>query len=174
MPNELLDPFRHNAWATRKLLAFCERLTPEQLGSTSEGTYGSILATLQHLVGAEGRYRARLAGEPSPWPVKPEETDDLAQLGDMAEDVAAFWEELATVGFDPERTVTWRYEDADATGEARAGVLVAQALNHGNEHRAQIYTVLTTIGVEPPDLDAWSYAQATGRFREIPTPPDPH
>jgi uncharacterized damage-inducible protein DinB len=47
-------------------------------------------------------------------------------------------------------------------------MLVAQALNHGNEHRAQIYTILTTIGVEPPDLDAWSYGLATGRFRETP------
>jgi uncharacterized damage-inducible protein DinB len=166
MRNALTDPLRHNAWATKQMLAFCRGLSPEQLGATSEGTYGSIIATLQHLVGAEGRYRSRLAGAKPHWPADPDETEDIEQLAAMAEDTARFWEELVATDFDPERVVSWVSSVSGLYTEVQAGVLVAQALNHGNEHRSQIATILTTIGVEPPNLDGWSYAVATGRFRE--------
>jgi uncharacterized damage-inducible protein DinB len=67
----LLDPLRHNSWATAQLLAFCRDLKPDQLEATSEGTYGSILSTLQHVIGAESRYRFRLSGQEVDWPSKP-------------------------------------------------------------------------------------------------------
>jgi uncharacterized damage-inducible protein DinB len=166
----LLDPLRHNAWATGQLLSFCRGLSGDQLGATSEGTYGSILATLQHVVGAESRYRARLSGTESAWQRRPEEAEDLGELSSMAEDTARFWEELASSEFDPDRVVRWVSPVSGMHTEAQAGILVAQALNHGNEHRSQVATILSTLGIEPPHLDGWSYAQATGRFRESPPP----
>src|SRR2546425_13075778 len=53
MGEGLLETFRHNAWANRALLDACRELSKEQLGATAEGTYGSVLATLQHIVDAE-------------------------------------------------------------------------------------------------------------------------
>jgi len=159
----LRDPLAHNSWATRELLAFCSDLKPDQLGATSEGTYGSILSTLQHIIGAEGRYRFRLSGTEIGWAAQPEETDDLEELSRMNDDNATFWDQLASSEFDPDRSI--HVVKPDETYDVTAGVLVAQVLNHGNEHRAQIYTVLTTLGLEPPDLDGWSYGEATGRFK---------
>ena len=164
MSDDLLDPLRHNAWATKELLAFCGALTPDQLQAEAPGTYGTILSTLQHIIGADGRYGFRLAGiDPRTQP-SPEDVDDLSELSRMAEDRARSWDELATSHFDPERIVRAVDMETGELYEVRAGVLVAQALNHGNEHRAQIYTILTTIGVDPPELDGWHYAMATGRF----------
>jgi len=160
---ELLDPLRHNTWATKQLLEFCSRLKREQLDATSEGTYGTILATLQHIVGADARYRWRLSGIESAWSQDPEETTDLAMLTTMNDELGVFWEQLASEPFDPDRTITGKDRAGNAF-EVKAGLIVAQALNHGNEHRAQIFTVLTTVGVEPPSLDGWSYGAATGRF----------
>ena len=168
MTGELVDPLRHNSWATRQLLAFCRELSPEQLQASSEGNYGTILATLQHLVGAESRYLFRLTGPKPDWPHEAEETEDLGELARMVEDMAGFWNRFAAEDFDAERVVSWVSTRSGHHNEANAGLLVAQTLNHGNEHRAQIFTILTTIGVEPPDLDAWSYGLATGRFRETP------
>jgi uncharacterized damage-inducible protein DinB len=51
--NPLAAPLRHNAWATRQLLEACQGLTPEQLRATVPGTFGTVLATLQHIVAAE-------------------------------------------------------------------------------------------------------------------------
>jgi uncharacterized damage-inducible protein DinB len=86
----------------------------------------------------------------------------------MNEDMASFWEELASSEFDPDRTIAGAERlDPSKKFEVKAGVLVAQVLNHGNEHRAQIYTVLTTLGIEPPELDGWHHGIATGRFRYL-------
>jgi len=168
MTDGLLDPLRHNAWATRRLLAYCRRLDPEQLEAASPGTYGSILETLQHILDAEGGYRTRLAGEPPDWPREPEEVDDLDELAAIAEDTAAFWERLVREGFDPDRVISWTSKGSGAYTEVRAGLLVAQTLNHGNEHRAQICTILGSLGLEVPELDGWSYGIDTGRFTEDP------
>ena len=52
--------------------------------------------------------------------------------------------------------------------EVRAGLLMAQTLNHGNEHRAHICTILGALGLEVPELDGWSWGLDTGRFTEDP------
>ena len=166
----LLDPLRHNTWATKQLIAFCKELAPDRLQATSEGMYGTILATLQHVVGAESRYRFRLSGEQPPWPLRPEETNDLAELDRMNDDMSAFWEELASSEFDPDRRIDVTNPTMGDPFEVAAGMLVAQNLNHGNEHRAQIFTILTTIGVEPPELDGWAWGLATGRLVPKPGP----
>ena len=168
MSDPLTDPLRHNSWATRELMAFCRRLAPEQLRERAEGTYGSVLATFQHLIWAEGRYRWRLTGAKPDWSREAEEVEDLDDLATMADDNAGFWEALAADGFDPDRVCTWISTVSGAHTEAAAGLLVAQAIHHGSEHRAQIYTVLTAIGVEPSHYDCWEYGLATGRFRETP------
>jgi uncharacterized damage-inducible protein DinB len=36
-------------------------------------------------------------------------------------------------------------------------ILLTQAINHATEHRAQVMAILTQIGIQPPDLDGWSY-----------------
>jgi uncharacterized damage-inducible protein DinB len=173
MANALIDPLHHNSWANAQLFEFCRGLRDDQLRATADGTYGTILATLQHVVGAEGRYASRLAGRDWSWPTEPEETEDLGELARMADDLARFWRELGEGEFDPDRIVSFVSRSSGAEAEARAGILVAQALNHGNEHRSQIATILTTIGVEPPELDGWHYAIESGRFREGPLQPEP-
>src|SRR5215211_5887759 len=55
--------FAHNAWASLKLLDFCERLSDEQLDATAIGGFGSIRNTLQHIVGAEVSYVERVNGK---------------------------------------------------------------------------------------------------------------
>ena len=47
--------FHHNTWANLKLLDFCEALSEEQLNTSAIGAYGSVRATLLHLVRAETR-----------------------------------------------------------------------------------------------------------------------
>src|SRR6184192_1699631 len=120
MSSGLVDPLRHNSWARGPLLAFSRDLRPEQFQATSEGNYGSILATLQHVIGAEGRYRYRLSGAEPPWLGKPEEVDDLGELTRMAEDNAACWEELATGEFDGDRVCSWVSTVSGAHSEAAA------------------------------------------------------
>ena len=36
-------------------------------------------------------------------------------------------------------------------------ILLPQAINHATEHRAQIMAILPQLGIQPPELDSWSY-----------------
>jgi uncharacterized damage-inducible protein DinB len=47
-------------------------------------------------------------------------------------------------------------------------IRLAQVLHHGTDHRSQICTALTTLGVDPPDIDAWDFGLQDGRVVEIP------
>ena len=38
-------------------------------------------------------------------------------------------------------------------------------IQHGTDHRSQVCTALTSLGVEPPEIDLWDYGEATGRTR---------
>jgi uncharacterized damage-inducible protein DinB len=162
MNDGLIDGFRHNAWATGELLGVCRGLTDTQLQATTTGTYGSILAMLWHIVSSEASYYARLAGEAPDWDRRAQTPPSLAELAARHDDISARWDRFLAAPFDAERTfvITW-HDGIDR--DVPAGVVLAQALHHGNEHRAQICAVLTSIGVQPPDLGVWDYAEATNR-----------
>ena len=163
MGDGLLDAFRHNTWATVRLVDHCGSLTQEQLQATAPGTYGSILATLQHIVGAENHYLWRLSGEQPPWPREAAEAAELGEIGRMAGELGRLWEQLLTGPLDGDELITGHNREGSAF-EVRSGVIAAQNLNHGNEHRSQVATILTTLGIDPPEIDGWAWGQATGRF----------
>jgi len=40
---------------------------------------------------------------------------------------------------------------------------LAQAIHHGTDHRSQTCTALTTLGIEPPEIDVWAFGREDGR-----------
>jgi uncharacterized damage-inducible protein DinB len=53
MAHALHDPVRHNAWATTQILEFCRGLGEQTLNASVPGTYGTIIATLWHIIYCE-------------------------------------------------------------------------------------------------------------------------
>ena len=41
--------------------------------------------------------------------------------------------------------------------EVPKSIILTQVINHATEHRAQVMAIMTQLGIEPPDLQAWSY-----------------
>jgi uncharacterized damage-inducible protein DinB len=164
MNEGLIDTFRHNAWATMRLLEFCGDLPEDQLAAAGQGTYGGILATLNHIVWSDAGYLARLSGDRPQWlDGSEEDIADLDVLRGRAEETAARWEGFAGTDFDGEGEMLLD----QGTYRTRAGVVLAQALHHGNAHREQVCAILTSLGLEAPDVQAWAYAEATGRAKEL-------
>ena len=158
-----IDAFRHNAWATTTLLEFCKQLSDTELAaSDSTGTFGSIMDTLRHFVTSEGYYRFLVSGSWPNWEWSPDETPGFDVLEERAKDNEQFWEEFLSSGVDPDAPVIQVSEEKES--ETTVGVILAQILNHGNDHRSQVSMMITQLGKEPPDLQAWSYAEATGRY----------
>ena len=47
-----------------------------------------------------------------------------------------------------------------------AMVLLIQAINHATEHRTHIKTILSQQGIQPPEVDSWTYV-SSGQYGEI-------
>ncbi|MDP9296955.1 MAG: hypothetical protein M3O88_09725, partial [Actinomycetota bacterium] len=141
-------------------------LSPEQLRTTVPGTYGSILETQRHLVGGDSGYLFTVTGERTPF------IDDdhmgLPELRAAMEGHGAAWSRLLAQDLDPDAVLKEVDEDDGYERDAPMGIRLAQALHHGSDHRSQICTALTTLGVEPPAIDVWDFGLHDGRVVEVP------
>ena len=158
------DAFAHHVWATLRLIDVCIQLGPEQLQTAAPGTYGSILDTMRHLVGADAAYLFVMSRERLP--LIEEDVMDLPELRAVMEGNGTAWTELLAQDPDPDVVLTRQRDDGSAT-RAPFGIRLAQALHHGSDHRSQICTALTTLGVEPPEIDVWDFGEHAGRVVEI-------
>jgi uncharacterized damage-inducible protein DinB len=161
----LRDAFDHHAWAQERLLTAVGELTPEQLETTVPGTYGSILDTVRHVVGSDNWYQFVISGERLPR--IDEDSMSVAELRAVLPTLAERWRELLAEDREPDEWLERVHEDGSIT-RAPFGLRFAQVLHHGTDHRSQICTALTTLGIEPPEIDLWDYGLATGRNEEIP------
>jgi uncharacterized damage-inducible protein DinB len=50
------------------------------------------------------------------------------------------------------------------------GIRLAQVVHHGTDHRSQVCTALSSLGLTPPGIDVWDYGEATGRTRDVAAP----
>ncbi len=138
----LRHAYGHHIWATLALLDTCATLTPEQLASTVPGTYGSIIETLRHLVGADSSYLWLLSdGEVAI--LDEEDGADLATLRTAIESHDPVWIRVLEGDLGPDRMVT-RHRDDGSSFSAPLGIRLAQVIHHGTDHRSQVCTALTT------------------------------
>lgn len=171
----MLRQLRHDVWATERLVERCRGLTPEQLELSVPGTYGTVRKTLAHIVAADEGYLVRLLGAilhdpPYRYPGSEEATlDEIAShLPHVREGVERLF---VTGGLDGDRLITdtpLRRPEQPRI-EMYAWVPLTQFVHHGNDHRAQICTTLSTYGIEPPDLQVWPLAMEMGATREAKT-----
>ena len=163
----LVQALRHNTWANMKLIEAIATagLTPDQLLSSVEGTYGGLGRTLVHIIGAEEGYLGRLTGEP-----RPDELDEdqpfpgFEVLLDRARQAGRELESFAS-DLTEDRVIHWNRRLDGQPAQMPASLFLVQTINHGNEHRSQVATILTQAGVQPPELDGWGYAIETGEYQ---------
>jgi uncharacterized damage-inducible protein DinB len=157
-PDDILrELFEHHFWATETLIGHLEGLPAERLDASVPGTYGSMIDTLTHMVDADSRYLLRLR-DPSPPPHEDRVGVTLAQLRSEMPEHRDRWAEaldLLERGELSTRVVDHQSDYPD-TPDAE-GLLLLQAIHHGNDHRTQICSTLGALGEEVPELDGWNY-----------------
>jgi uncharacterized damage-inducible protein DinB len=152
--------FSHNLWANLRLLERCAGLTSEQLEATIAGTFGTIRHTLEHIVNSEKSYFSRIStGQPYPHP-KDAPPLSIAEMVESARTTGqGFVEWAAKVQAADTVQINWDGTPRDVP----KSIIITQAINHATEHRAQIMAILTQLGIEPPDLDGWTYFDETDK-----------
>ena len=156
--------FEHNNWANLRIIQACSALSDGQLDAEPQSaTKGSIRLTLIHLVASQQGYlslltlpvEARLHAPPA--------------FADLAKSASISGEELlALARNEPSRDPPTQLRTTDGYF-VEPWVVMVQAISHATEHREQLSSMLTALGVTPPDLDGWAYGEATDALIPIST-----
>src|SRR3972149_7552066 len=163
----LIELFKHNPWANLRLLDACAGLNDEQLDAKAPGTYGRLRDTLLHILACEEIYVNLLAGrEPVHTLGADQGFPSFQELRQRARTSGEALIEMAA-RIDPSDVLrgTWRIKPRawrDKPFAIQAAIPLVQAINHGTEHRAHATTILTQLGIRPPQLDAWGYGLEHG------------
>ena len=151
----LVKLFEHNNWANQKIIEACYALSDEQLDTEPHSvTKGNIRETLSHLVTSQRGYLALLTLPLAERPTFPLEFSELRESARMS------GEGLLALAEGEQKPFEARLKTRDGF-QTEPWVVMLQVINHATEHREQIKSMLSALGVTPPDIDGWDYGEST-------------
>lgn len=151
----------HNNWANLQIIQACSVLNDEQLDAKPQSTTkGSIRSTLLHLVASQRGYLSMLTQAEEAQSQTPL---TFAELQASAEISGAGL--LAVARDEATMSVNTKIQAKDGFIIV-PWVIMVQVINHATEHREQIKSMLSDLGVSPPTIDGWSYGEFTNASTE--------
>jgi uncharacterized damage-inducible protein DinB len=159
--NILIKLFEHNNWANAQIIQACFALSDEQLDAEPQSaTHGSIRSTLSHLVTSQRGYLALLT-----LPAEERPTTSL-EFNELEESAHASGDGLLALIREAHNFPKARLRTRDDY-HVEPWIVMVQIINHATEHREQIKSMLSTLGVTPPDIDGWDYGLVTNTLVPI-------
>jgi uncharacterized damage-inducible protein DinB len=154
--NVLVRLFMHNKWANSQIIQACIALSDEQLDAEPvSATKGSIRQTLLHLVAAQQGYLSLLT-----LPIEAR-TRIIPSFAELQESARSSGEGLLALAKD-ESSQHLKIQIRTSDGYfVEPWVVMVQVINHATEHREQINSMLSALGVTPPNMDGWTYGEVT-------------
>jgi uncharacterized damage-inducible protein DinB len=154
---------QYNAWANRRLYDACAKLPEQAYMAPRKSFFGSIHATLNHLMVGDRIWLGRIEGRPVNLALNQILYGDLTALrvARVAED-----ERLIRLVDDLEETALVRPLDYRNTRGERfqtpLRIVLAHLFNHQTHHRAQVHDMLSQTEVAPPVLDLIAFVRNPG------------
>lgn len=146
--------FTHHRWANLRLLEACVNLSPEQLEASIPGSFSTLIETLRHIVTSEQSYFARIStGQPYPRPAD----EAPLTMAEMADSIRITGDGLIAWAGNVRPEETIRYDWDGSPRDVPKTIVLTQVINHATEHREQIKAIMTSLGIEPPDLQSWGF-----------------
>ena len=162
--NILAKLLEHNNWANLQIIQACSALSDEQLDAEPQSaTKGTIRTTLLHFVASQRGYLSLLTLPVEERPTVPPTFAELQQSASISGE--GF---LSLARAETSESFKTRLQTRDGYW-VEPWVVMLQAINHATEHREQIKSMLSALGVTPPDIDGWDYGLVTNALIPIST-----
>jgi len=146
----------HNIWANEQIIQACSSIGDEQLDAEPQSaTIGNIRSTLFHLVTSQEGY-LRLLTLPLEERLESVPSSSFTELREFAGQSGAALLSLARD--DAEISMKGRLQTRDGF-YVEPWVILVQVINHATEHREQIKSMLSFLGITPPSIDGWDYGE---------------
>ncbi len=146
--------FRHNLWANLNLFNTCLPLTDSELSHTDPGTYGSIAATLIHLVRSEERYLFFLNGQKT---TDHKHSDTESTMTELSQRILRTGQALIQIVERIQPNTPVQVGEGEKAELIPATIVLLQTIYHSNEHRTHVATLLGQLGIKPPPLSGWDF-----------------
>ena len=150
----------YNSEMNRRLYSAAARLTDAQRREDGGLYWGTLHATLNHLLWADEMWMSRFAGWPKPTlGLKQsgrlfERFDDLFAARAVADRKIEAWAHALTEA-DIAREIAWFSGASQSERRAPMSVLITHFFNHQTHHRGQATAVITRAGDDVGDTDLW-------------------
>ncbi len=154
---------RYNQWANGQVLDVAAALTPDDFTRAVGGSFGSVQATLTHIMWAEAMWLERWASDTSSAHVAARGFPTIAALrtrwNEIADSQAAFLRALT----DEQLAHVVRYVNLKgATWEYPLWRQIYHVFSHSAYHRGQVTTLLRQLGAQPVTTDFLNFCDAPG------------
>jgi uncharacterized damage-inducible protein DinB len=149
---------RYNAWQNDGLRKMVSEISLDDLTKDRGAFFGSIFATLNHLIWADTLWISRFDGgagpavpaaehreitpTPAAWAAERSRMDARITLWAASGDASDIVGDL-----------TWFSDAAQREITKPKALCVMQLFNHQTHHRGQIHAMLTSLGLKPNDTD---------------------
>ena len=155
--------FSHNLWANTVLFDRCCELTEEEMDASIQGVYGSIRETLNHIMRAEKSYFSRIStGKQYDHPENGPRLTVKDLLSEVKSTGAGFIDWVSKIDEKDSVMIDWDGTMREVPKTIILNQVINQVINHATEHRSQIMSIMTQIGIEPPDVSGWTYFDELG------------
>jgi uncharacterized damage-inducible protein DinB len=149
---------RYNSWQNQNLYSAADRLSDEARRQDRAAFFGSIHATLNHLLWADEIWMSRFWGTPRPQAGIPESTSLRPGWDELKRDRAAFDKKIIAWADELDDSVlsgdlTYYSGAAKRDITAPKWLLITHLFNHQTHHRGQVHCMLTQAGVRLSDTD---------------------
>lgn len=150
---------RYNAWQNRQIMDIVEAMDEAALRKDRGAFFGSILATLNHLLWADQVWMSRFCEDVSPPGKSIAESVDFTPTPGVwnaerfrMDGRIRIWSETLS-NFDLLGDLTWYSGALDAEVVKPRALCVTHMFNHQTHHRGQIHAMLAAAGQGAPVSD---------------------
>ncbi len=149
----------YNQWQNASLYAAADTLSAEERAKERGAFWGSIEATLNHILGGDRLWLSRLGGGAGPnaksMPETAREGGDWESLKRARQEqdlaIAAWAASVEQSQLD--RSLTYVSAAIGKEFTQNIGLLTIHMFNHQTHHRGQVHAMLTAAGAKPEDTD---------------------
>lgn len=158
-PSYLRTMARYNSWQNASVYRACEQLTDAQRKENRGAFFGSINATLNHILWADQVWLSRFdAASPPAKPALPDSTtlfedwDALKAERQRFDRVIEDWTDRFEAS-GCEGDLTWYSGSAGCEMTRPKALILMHIFNHQTHHRGQVNAMLTGFGINPGVTD---------------------
>ena len=174
MPAASTDFFRlllgYSQWANGQVMDRAREASEADYMADADGlSFGSLHATLIHIMTSEIIWIARWTGETPPeWVAKVRQSEEIARneipsiaaLSEIWQENSNRFKNFTQALTDEAISARLAYRDLSGNeSEQPLRELIAHVVNHGTQYRAEASVRLTQLGLSPGDMDFVAFAR---------------